>query len=364
MKKLNFYLLITITFLVGCKNTNPKSELAALKAHRFFSDDSFWNQPIPENPEIDPKNDQWIALLKTEPTKNNFSLQYSHFTQPIYDADSTTPLYKIKYHYLSDSDKLAWHTNHERFGHGPSFDMMPIPDDAMPDPAGDAQIIVVDWQKKLAWDTWQVHKTSDSGWESNTGMVYRIDGTGVFCADSLGLIDSESVHFHGPCSASGKPLIAGIVRYDEIMSGKLEHKLICESRFVALREYVYPAIWTDGPVEGGIPEGTVIQLDPKLDLSKFDLTPDEVIIAKTMQKYGMVLTDFAGGQVIVVEGLYGHPDKSWEGKLNKEWTKKGINSIPYDCYRILKVNNSVHKGDAKSMFNKGAYDGTWKSHGK
>jgi hypothetical protein len=61
----------------------------------------------------------------------------------------------------------------------------------------------------------------------------------------------------------------------------------------------------------------------------------------------MVLVDWAGGQPIYTEGLYGHPGKSWKGKL-REWEKCGINSIPYDNYRVLKAEKIVYKGDAKS----------------
>jgi hypothetical protein len=65
-----------------------------------------------------------------------------------------------------------------------------------------------------------------------------------------------------------------------------------------------------------------------------------------LQVYGMVIVDVAQGQPIYAEGLYGHPDKSWEGKL-RDW-EGGINSIPYDSYRVLKVQNVQFKGDERS----------------
>jgi hypothetical protein len=52
-------------------------------------------------------------------------------------------------------------------------------------------------------------------------------------------------------------------------AGEIRHKIAAASRFCAYKEFVFPAAWTDGFTEGGIPEGTVIQLDPSLDLSKF-----------------------------------------------------------------------------------------------
>jgi hypothetical protein len=34
---------------------------------RFFSESSFWNQPIGENPDFDPRSEYFVSLLKEEP---------------------------------------------------------------------------------------------------------------------------------------------------------------------------------------------------------------------------------------------------------------------------------------------------------
>jgi len=61
----------------------------------------------------------------------------------------------------------------------------------------------------------------------------------------------------------------------------------------------------------------------------------------------MVIVDIAQGQPIYAEGLWGHPNKSWEGKL-REWKHLGIAAISYKYYRILKVENPVYKGDIRT----------------
>ena len=119
----------------------------------------------------------------------------------------------------------------------------------------------------------------------------------------------------GPSRAAGVPAVAGLILYDEVMAGEIRHKIAAASRFCAYKEFVFPAAWTDGIVEGGIPEGTLIQLDPNLDLSRFPLTPEERIVCVALQRYGMVLVDIAQGQPVYAEGLWGHPGKSWKGKL-------------------------------------------------
>ena len=358
MKSILIVPILLFIFCFACKNqTDLKSSddsFTEPEFKRFFSDESFWNQPIGENPEIDPDNEKWIKMLEQEPTGENFSTVFRKWTIPVYEADASTEYVNVELHRLDDEEIKTWVTVQERthFGHGPGFNPVPIPEGAKPDLEDDAHFCVVDWNRMLAWDMWGLKQREDGKWESKTGMMFRLDGDGVFNADELGYVDDESVHFHGPSRAAGVPAAAGLVRYDEVMNGKIEHKLSCATRFAAAQVHVYPASWTDGYVEGGIPEGAVIQLDPNLDLSLFELTSEELVIAKALQEYGMVIVDIAQGQPLYVEGLWGQPDKSWEGKLS-EWEDKGINSIPYKHYRVLKVENPINRGDIRT---------SWASH--
>lgn len=62
--------------------------------------------------------------------------------------------------------------------------------------------------------------------------------------------------------------MAVLIMYDEVRQGEIRHKLSCASRYVGYREFCYPASWTDVFIQGGIPEGAVIKLDPELWISK------------------------------------------------------------------------------------------------
>ena len=356
MKALRIIIIcFSISGLIFSGCNNPEKETKSidktnmLKNKRFFSEDSFWNQPIPPDAEIDPRNEEWIKLLEQEPTGENFGISWREWTIPVYEVDKNTPKYEIAYHFLSETEKEVWNTvvERERFGHGPGFNPVPIPENAMPDAEKDAHLAIVDWERMVAWDMWGLKKLKDGTWESKTGMFYRLDGDGVFDGFELGYVEDETVHFHGPSRAAGVPIFAGLIMYDEVMSGRINHKLSCATRYAALQEFVYPASWTDGFTEDGIPEGAVIRLDPKLDLSQFDLTKEEMVVAIALQEYGMVIVDIAQGQPIYAEGLWGHPGKSWEGKL-REW-EGGVNSIPYKHFQVMKVENAIKKGDGRRM---------------
>ena len=338
--------LIILFLLCGCSG---RTQHDAQK--RFFSDKSFWNQPIPADAQIDPRTAAWIEMLEQEPTKEYFGISYSQWTIPVYEANERTPLVYVDDHYLAEEEKGTWITvaARDKFGHGPDFNPLPLPKNARPDPQTDAHLCVVDWNRKLGWDMWGLRENENGRWESNTGMLFRLDGDGIYNGYQLGYVDGESVHFHGPSRAAGVPALAGLIMYEEVMAGEIRHKLACATRYAAYKEFVYPASWTDGYVSGGIPEGAVIQLDPDLDLTPFGLTAEETVVANALKKYGMIIVDVAQGQPIYAEGLWGHPEKSWKGKL-REWDG-GINSIPYDRYRILQVKDVQHMGDERSRRN-------------
>jgi hypothetical protein len=338
-----------VAALVLCAAACVRADIGAVhpSGHRFFSDDSFWNQPIPPGAQVDGRTRRWIHLLETEPSHENVLINCDQWTIPVYDVDGSTPLAKVAQLALSPADQIHWHTDRTHFGHGKGFEMVPIPTTASPDPQSDSHMAVVNWGTNQVWDMWQLSRNPDGTWKSATGMVYAANGPGVFSTGEIGVRDGESVHFHGPSRASGVPAVAGLIMYDEVISGEIRHKIAAASRFCAFKEFVFPAAWTDGIVDGGIPEGSLVQLDPNLDLSRFPLTREERIVGVALQHYGMVLVDMAQGQPVYAEGLWGHPGKTWKGKLR---STGGLSRIPYSSYRVLVTGPATMKGDGRSKF--------------
>jgi hypothetical protein len=334
MKNLIYFSLV---FAATACQLNIKQEKEPL-SKRFFAESSIWNQPIAKNAETDPQSDYYISLLKKDHSRQNFGININEYTIPIYEVDSSVPYIKVG--------------NHPRhnFHHHPDFDSMgvPIPDDFKPSPGDDQHATIIDWDKMLAWDMFLVEKDSSGKWVSCTGIIVPLDGSGVLDKNDYPVQDDESIHKYGPSRAAGVPSFAGTIMYDEVVNGEINHRLSCALRFVALKEYVSPAIWTDGNFKGGIPEGSIIQLDPDLDLSEFNLLPGEISVARAMQKYGMIVVDFAAGNVLYAEGLWIYPEKTWEGLL-RDWDG-GISSIPLDHYRVLKNNDIQIGGDRVKDF--------------
>ena len=348
IKKITSLFLLTC-LAIACNSShqgNKSQKEKESKNRRFFSDDSFWNQPIPKDAEIAPRSDYWISLLDRDPSGENIGLNVDNYTIPIYEVDSkNAPFHKIEQ--TPDHPTIPTH-----FKHHQRFDEIgvPIPDNMKPSPGGDMHVAIIDREANKAWDMFLVTKLDNGKWSSATGMVYDLDGSGVFNKSDFDVKLGESIHGHGPGVAAGVPIIAGVIRYDEVISGEIKHKLSGGVRFVAFQEYLFPATWTDGNFDGGIPEGATIQLDPNLDLSQFDLTKEELVVARALQNYGLVIIDFSVGSTIRAEWLGGQENKSWDGKLRGWKPAGGIKSIPVKHYRILKVKNVQKGGDRKKDF--------------
>jgi hypothetical protein len=188
---------------------------------------------------------------------------------------------------------------------------------------------------------WIAKKRPDGKWESNTGMAYSLDGSGVWQTSDFATVqDGDSIHFHGPGRAAGVPIIAGLIMREELLAGEINHKLAFATWHNAFKEFCAPATWTDGFRDGGLPEGCVMQLDPVLDLAPFNLSPAALTIARALQRYGMVNVDVAEGNCVYAESPH-EPEWDWKGLLKPDC----LRGIPLARFRALKLGEIIRMGD-------------------
>ena len=187
---------------------------------RFFSDSSFWNTPLPKNPEIDPSSNQLIELLGKEP-KPGFWINLDIYTIPVYEINASTPLKLI-------TPVKAW-SDQSIIGHGKSFENpVPIPENAKSDPGTDHHLALIDYSKRKVWDLFGAQRRKDGEWESVSGMTYPLDGKGEFDKREIAVKEGESIHRYGPCRAAGVPIVAGLIMQDEVMVDHRAQAGICD----------------------------------------------------------------------------------------------------------------------------------------
>lgn len=339
----------SLALLLGALLLPARLSAEGAAPRRFFSADSFWNQKIPANAKTHPKSDYWIGLLKTDQTCKPFFINIDTYTIPVYQVTENTPRQVIK-PISSMTDAAVGRPEGEVVRHihqHPSFQgqLVPIPENLAPSPGTDQHVAIVDYAAGKMWDMWFVKQLPDGSWASNTGMITDLNGPGVYTREQV--YPFGDGRYMGPGRAAGVPVAAGLIMHHEVKAGAIEHKLAGAVRFVAHGEYIHPPAWNiDGAFPGGIPEGAQLQLDPKLDLRQFDLTPEEQVIAKAMQDYGIVIVDFAGASVLYAEGLWYDKERRWGPELRRSHEKGGIQSIPLDHYRVIQSGKTIRKPDA------------------
>ncbi len=105
--------------------------------------------------------------------------------------------------------------------------------------------------------------------------------------------------------AAGLPVFVGLVRYDEVAAGAINHAV----RFTVpttQEAFTPPAShWASGVTDANAPPmGMRMRLKASFDISGF--SPANQVILKALQHYGMILAD--NGSAIYITGM---PDSNW-----------------------------------------------------
>lgn len=305
------------------------SVAAPLPVWRPFSDDSPWNQPIPPAARTD--SDSSAAIVDFA-SRGALYINIQDWSIPVYfvDADQTPR-------------REVYDLRPDLFGRGFEFPRrIPIPANAVASPPvdGDNHLCIIDRQKNLEWGMWWARKDAKGEWGTGLGAVTDLAGTGV---NTPWYGEARQLDAHR-ARASGFPLIAGLIRVEEIRAGRINHALIFAYDHCRTGFFVPPASTAQATVPGtrnstGVPMGGRIQLDPSWDVEHSALTRSGKIIARTLQEYGAYCGDYAGANVLFAENS---PEavKAWAGLLDREdlmavFTPKMIQ----EHFRLLDLGN-------------------------
>jgi hypothetical protein len=196
---------------------------------------------------------------------------------PINKVSLSTPTYSVDFSYDDESDA------------GP----YPIPSNPKIEGGSDAHLI--------AWDTegcnlYEIFDASKSGgqWSGGSGAIWDLR--------------SNALRPNGWTSAdaAGLPILAGLVRHDEVLAGAIRHAL----RFTAPKtcaNHIHPARHDAGSYSCAThpPMGLRVRLKASVDISGFG--PQARVILLALKRYGMLLAD--NGSPWYVTGA---PHASWD----------------------------------------------------
>ncbi len=270
-------------------NDSCTATIADAEAIKIFPADNSWNQDISSEP-VDPNSDQIIA---------NFSSSGLHadFGSGLWD---NAPI-GIPFVVVCGSQakiQVVFRANSYDGDYGDESDAGPY---AIPLNApiegngnGDAHVISVDKDNGILYELYNA-SVNGNHWEASSGAIFNLK--------------SDALRPDGWTSAdaAGLPIFPGLVRYDEVLKGTIDHAI----RFTLSSSNVKPAYISPARhsvnSSGGqysLPFGAKIRLKNSFDISNY--SPQLQVILTAMKKYGLILADIGSNMYIS-----GAPDERW-----------------------------------------------------
>ena len=158
-------------------------------------------------------------------------------------------------------------------------------------------MLVVDRDTCTLYEAYSSYPQADGTWRAGSGAVFTLR--------------SNALRPSGWTSAdaAGFPILAGLVRYDEVASGEIRHAL----RFTVpqtRKAVVWPARHYASSLTGSNypPMGQRFRLKATVDLAHF--STEAQVILRALQAYGMFLAD--NGSAWYLSGV---PDPRWDNDL-------------------------------------------------
>lgn len=187
----------------------------------------------------------------------------------------------------------------DNYGNQSDIGPFPIPENAPIEGNGngDSHVLICDVENKKLYELYNASKNSGPGWSASSGAVFDLT-TNFYRTEGWTSAD-----------ASGMAILPCLVRYDEALSGVINHAI----RFTLSKPHVYagytaPAshkVSGTGSLGKSLPMGARMRLKASFDISGF--SPINQAILKAMKTYGLILADIGSDMFIS-----GAPDERWD----------------------------------------------------
>lgn len=311
-------LFVVCTILTCCF---PHAAVAAptLAGCGVLPQDNIWNTPVAGLP-VDGRSADYITSMGED---TGLHADFGSGTWnggpigiPITLVDHLQPLVAVHFTYEDESDP------------GP----YPIPDDAAIEGGdqsdGDRHVLILNRDSCILYELFNARQQTNGSWHAGSGARYDLR--------------SNALRPDGWTSAdaAGLPILPGLVRYEELAAGHLDHAI----RFTAVhtrKAHLWPARHDASSLTdlSYPPMGQRFRLKAGVDISGF--SPLVRVLAQAMKTYGLILAD--NGSNWFISGV---PDDRWDNDMLRELrTLKGSDFEAVDVSLLMKNSDS---GQVKS----------------
>jgi hypothetical protein len=276
-----------------------------------FPPGSFWVRPLPANPAVDPLSADRISYWLSKAGPIDLTLRRYAVADAV--ASPTDPTYSIT--------TCTYTCTLDRWG------AFHIPAGTRADPGSDGHLAILDPSTGREWGMWQAQYNSTTNtWTAGSGAALDLATEIAAPADVSGANDANF------------PALAGIVRPEELASGHIDHPLVYETPPRGKGPARCPATANHGTDTStlALPQGSLLQLDPSLDVNSLAIPAWEKTIARALQAYGMYMRDGATGSTdLIGENTINRGDQ-WTTLMG--WTGNYAyfsSAFPWNRMRVL-----------------------------
>jgi len=297
----------------------------AIGGVQVYPPDDIWNVPVDQLP-VDPNSSAYVGKIGSS------APLHPDFGSGLYDGS----LMGIPYNIVSGSSskKTVAFDYADESDPGP----YPIPDNPLIEGGSDRHILVVDRDAGILYELFDAEERTDGTWEAGSGAIfnlsdYRLRPAGWTSADAAGL-----------------PILPGLVRYDEVANGSINHAI----RFTApstRRAYVWPARHFASSVTDPQypPMGQRFRLKAAFNTSGY--SPQARVILDALKKYGMILADNGAPWYIT-----GAPDDQWDNDVLH--TLQQVRGSDFEAVDSSSLIITPDSGKARTSLNLTAFPNT------
>jgi hypothetical protein len=267
------------------------------------ADQTAWNQDISKAP-VDPRSSQYLAKIHS-----------LGGNQSIHPDFGSNPDYGIPYVVVPGAQPkvpIPFTLYGDESDPGP----YPIPPNAPVEAGSDRHVLVVDR------GSCKLYEAGGARYVGGVRNAWRAYGGALFNLNQAGPLRPN---YWTSADAAGLPIFPGLVRFDEVASGHIDHAIRVtfeETR----RAFIHPATHyaSDSCNVNLPPMGLRLRLRPSYDLSHF--TGQSLVIARALKHYGIINADNGSSWFIT-----GATDSRWnDNNLNQ------LKSIPGSAFQVVK----------------------------